>query len=168
MSVAKSIQLERLKRGFSQQYLASKGGVSVSTLQKIEAGSVSPSIDTLESLFSALGLRLGYEPAPIDWDELAALGVPLTARTDKKTLKSQQKLIDSLLITLSAIDRNEQDCRESKALLATLWAIKLHYPSLYKKELGNKDFLKRWLDKPISGELIKLYRLALANIQEYL
>lgn len=54
--ICKKVRLERLKRGFSQEELANRSGVSRNAIWKIESGKVSPTIETLEKLAGALDL----------------------------------------------------------------------------------------------------------------
>ncbi len=64
----------------SQVALSARSGVSLPTLQRIESGKANPSLSTLESLVSALDLELSCNDVSVDWDELAAYGLPLQRR----------------------------------------------------------------------------------------
>ena len=48
--IAKKIKLERIKRGWSQEYLAFESNLSTVYIWKIETGKVSPTVETLEKL----------------------------------------------------------------------------------------------------------------------
>jgi transcriptional regulator with XRE-family HTH domain len=54
--IGKQIQLLRDRSGFSQDELASRAGISKTTLQNIEWGSSNPTIGTLESISETLGV----------------------------------------------------------------------------------------------------------------
>lgn len=51
------IKFERLKRNLSQEDLALSAGITPTGLSKIENGSVSPTIDTVEFIAEALGME---------------------------------------------------------------------------------------------------------------
>jgi transcriptional regulator with XRE-family HTH domain len=67
--VAASLRTQRLQRGFSQETLGRRCGLSVSYVSMLERGHRSPPLDTLEALSNALGvspLRLLEErPQPL-------------------------------------------------------------------------------------------------------
>ena len=48
----------RERRGWSLRELGARSGVSYVTIQKIEAGTMSPTVMTLEKLVGALGIAL--------------------------------------------------------------------------------------------------------------
>jgi transcriptional regulator with XRE-family HTH domain len=48
----------RKRRGLSLRKLGARSGVSYVTVQRIEAGKMSPTLDTLEKLATALGLTV--------------------------------------------------------------------------------------------------------------
>ncbi len=54
--ICNKIRFERLKRRLSQEELALAAGITQTGLSKIENGSVSPTIDTIEFLAEALGM----------------------------------------------------------------------------------------------------------------
>src|SRR4030042_5613990 len=57
-AVGKTLRAYREKTGRQQAEVAAAAGISASMLSQIERGSVSPSIDTLSELCSALGVQL--------------------------------------------------------------------------------------------------------------
>ena len=56
MSPAVYLKQWRVRKSLSYRGLAKLSGVALSSIQKIEAGRVSPTVETLERLASALGL----------------------------------------------------------------------------------------------------------------
>lgn len=76
--ISEPIRETRRLLGISQTALAVRAGVSLATVQNIEAGRANPSLSTLERLLAPLGLGLAVEPRQADWDALAAFGLPLT------------------------------------------------------------------------------------------
>lgn len=57
-----SVRVARKSRGWTQEHLAGVSGVSYRTIQRVEAGEVQPSPETLMALSDALGVRLGKQP----------------------------------------------------------------------------------------------------------
>jgi transcriptional regulator with XRE-family HTH domain len=60
------IRTSRLRRGISQAELARRAHTSQSAVARIEAGRTSPTVDTLERLADALGLRLELDATDAD------------------------------------------------------------------------------------------------------
>lgn len=56
-----TIKSARLKRGVSIRQLADMAGVNKTTIQRIEKGEVSPSLEVLERILDALSLRIAIE-----------------------------------------------------------------------------------------------------------
>ena len=56
MSPAIHLREWRIRKSLSYRGLAKLSGVALSSIQKIEAGRVSPTVETLERLASALGV----------------------------------------------------------------------------------------------------------------
>ena len=57
--VGENLKKERLSKGFSQESLAEKSGVTLHTISKIEAGATSdPRVLTLEKLVKALNIKI--------------------------------------------------------------------------------------------------------------
>ena len=54
--IALKVKFERMKKGFSQEELAFEAGISKTSIWKIEAGKVSPTVETLAKIAEALGI----------------------------------------------------------------------------------------------------------------
>lgn len=52
--IAIKIKFERLKKGFSQEELAFRAGISKTSIWKIETAKVSPTVETLAKIAEAL------------------------------------------------------------------------------------------------------------------
>ncbi len=74
MCAAQLVRQLRLDADLSQEQLAIRAGTTKTAVSRLEAGRVSPRVETLERLLLCLGYRL----------ELTA--VPLTPRTDRSQL----------------------------------------------------------------------------------
>jgi len=155
----------------SQVALSARSGVSLPTLQRIEAGKANPSLSTLESLVSALDLELSCHDVSVDWDELAAYGLPLQPRVIRHVRKTRENFFAALCRACSSCEheRHLPDfSRKQEALIGTLLAVKLHYGSLYKELCERCPTVKSLLPSAIEGKHIKLKHLALAQIGTYL
>lgn len=65
MDTAGFIRDARIRAGFTQQHLAARAGTSQAAIARYEAGTVSPSVATLERLTIACGQRLALTPKPL-------------------------------------------------------------------------------------------------------
>lgn len=66
------LKYERVNKKMSIRELAEKSGVNKTTIQRIESGEVSPSVDTLEKILNAMSLnlkieRLGAKKSAFNW-----------------------------------------------------------------------------------------------------
>lgn len=52
----------RLEAGLTQTELAKRSGIRQSEISKIENGRINPTMETLDALGDALGVRLGFVP----------------------------------------------------------------------------------------------------------
>lgn len=161
------IRVRRQDLGLTQMQLASQAGISLPTLQKLEAGKGNPSWDVLAKLSQALRYSIRFEPQAKDWSQLSQIGVPLMDFKGKVNLDPAQGLLE-FKIALSEF-KNKRDSfteRQGEAFCAFLWALRDHYPSRfakYKKIMSSKE-LDRIIQKFSLGRLIKLRRIALAQI----
>jgi transcriptional regulator with XRE-family HTH domain len=64
--MGKVIKAARSQQGLSQSRLALRAGTDQAAISRIERGEIAPSVDTLERLLAALGLRLAPEPVPLE------------------------------------------------------------------------------------------------------
>src|SRR4051812_35640967 len=67
----------RADLGITQVELAYQSGVSLPTVQNIEAHRANPSLETLSALANQLGLELTLRVKPANWEALCFYGLPL-------------------------------------------------------------------------------------------
>lgn len=162
---------KRKTLGFSQVALSARSGVSLPTLQRIESGKANPSLSTMELLASALDLELSCHERSIDWDELAAFGLPLQRREIRHVRKTRENFFTAMFRACSLFEqeRHLPDFpRKKEALIGTLLALKLHYADLYKELCHRCPVVEQLFQDMIEGKHIKLKRLALAQLGTYL
>lgn len=159
----------RLSYQLSQVKLAHESGVSLPTIQNIEAGKANPTVEVLEKLLAVFGLRFQILVQPFDAGRAAAFGVPLlvenaseAAVINKGTLK-----IETRKWLRQILDKGLNE-REEVAVVAFLKGLKDHYPAYYQKEIAAPLFDSIIEKFSLDGRVIKLRRIALANMSRYL
>ena len=156
--------------GLSQAALAAEAGVSLATVQNIEAGRANPSIGTLEKVLVPLGLRLALGPEPADWGALASLGLPLfdpdptpVPATPANLARHVHQAVHEIEAEPGAPDAE----RKRECLQALLLAVRTHFPSVHRAWFARSAPI-RGMETPPSGRTIKLARIARARLAEYL
>lgn len=172
--INKTLIQKRKELGVSQVKLAQLSGVSLPTIQNIEAGKSNLSLALLEKLLLALNLRIQIFSQQIDWTKAIQLGIPIT--TDKSlkkiSIKDYQNELDIFLNSLpvNKIEYGE-DARAWEALTSYLWAFHDHYPKVFKSLTSYKK-TKKILDFNLKNlevsRLIKLRRISLATLSSIL
>lgn len=157
------IKLARKALGFKQMQVAVEAGVSLATLQNIEAGKANPSYETLQAILGVLGLKLKIQPHSITPENLASLGVPVVVEqispmsfTSAAEFRAQLKSIRPELF---------EDEKVKKAFVSYLIALKDHYPDFW--QTIQVQFAP-WLKENDHLLSIKLRRISLAQLGEIL
>jgi transcriptional regulator with XRE-family HTH domain len=159
----------RKSRQLTQLELAVQSGVSLATIQNLEANRGNPEWKTVLALIDALQLKLDLRCGPIDWSRLIALGVPLMSYSVESSSHPFSAKRSTLLVELSVVSENlmhiEMGSRESVGLLAWLCGMRDHYPSVWQKvPVG----IKKYLSKSKIPVSLKLRRIAISNLSRYL
>lgn len=160
----------RREAGLTQAALAAAAGVSLATVQSVEAGRANPSLGTLRSLLGPLGLEIALREVPADWDRLAALGLPLAAAEPAPAPATAAELARQFHLGARELERDASapDAeRKRECLRALLLAVRNHFPSVYRAWFRRSGPVRR-LPGPPSGREIKLARIARARLAEYL
>ena len=139
LDVVRVLREGREAAGLSLADLATRAGLSVSVLSRVERGTLAPSLDNLDKIFTALGLRLRLSTEPLDDPEaqLERLSVlPLNMRLEKSGVAQLLRTLDSLPYVIDG------------ALAATLQGIPLPVEAL--------DLAVAWRDSDaFTGWLIR-------------
>jgi len=168
---ARWIRRTRRELGLTQATLSAEAGVSLATVQNVEAGTANPSLATLEKLLGALGLRLRVGPDGADWDLLASFGLPLTtaeSRPPRAGIGDLPEQISQAALELSRGERDEARQRKLESLQALLLALSQHFPSVYRQWFGRVPIVRRLVPPEPSGRIIKLARVASSRLAEAL
>ncbi len=155
----------RKSLGLTQAQLATDAGVSLATLQNIEAGSANPSLSVLMNIFNVLGLDFSFKPQSANWAILTSMGVPLINTSEEKSEIRLDRL--GLVIELKKACWeiiHRPDHRKAMALSSYLLVIKNHYDNFWKILEKSIPSINNYISVEINGNLIKLYRIALARI----
>lgn len=163
MPIHSKLRELRKQLQISQGKLGVLSGVSLPTLQRLEAGHGNPSLEILESLARALGYQLELSPLPVSVDQLSYLGVPISAIREEPVPKTPESLI--LKLNLFVEKMVEADPKIVKAIQGTLLALRDHYPGQFER-LNEKA--KKLVSKDLNGEIIKLKRISLTKLSSYL
>ena len=153
----------------TQAGLAARAGVSLATVQNLEAGRANPAFETVGRILACLAMRL--EPAQVapDWTALTTHGLPMAGQRHGNALRSSSSL--RLLLEgalLASRDEANSDPRQSEALQALMLALAHGYPSLYAAWFSRSALANAWVPNCPSGRVIKLRRIALSVLGEYL
>jgi transcriptional regulator with XRE-family HTH domain len=156
--------------GMSQTDLAVEGGVSLATVQNIEAGRANPSLSTINNVLEPLALTLSAEPGGADWNALAAMGLPLSGSTavGPRSARSLRRHIQCAALELSRNAVLPDRERKVECLGAMLLAIHRHYPSRFRSWFRRSALIRDLLPARPDGRAIKLSRIALGPLSEIL
>lgn len=166
MKYASTIKEARKSSGLTQSELASRAGLSLATLQNIEAGKANPELATLERVLQALGMELSISHRPLQLEILIPLGLPLLGASSPNIQPHRALLVGALGGTLPPLAGLSKARREVQAITGLLWAIHDHYPAVWRDlDAGLRSW---WSKQPLQRSHIKLRRMALAKLGDYL
>ncbi len=161
----------RRELGMTQAALSAAAGVSLATVQNIEAGTANPSLATLRRLLGALGLHLRVGPDSADWDLLASLGLPLASaesRQPRARIRDLPEQVSQAALELSGEEPGEARQRKVESLQALLVALSEHFPTMYRQWFGRVPIVRKLVPREPCGRVIKLARVARSRLGSYL
>lgn len=168
------LKLRRAVLGMSQAELARSSGVSLPMIQLIEADRSKPTVPVFQKILRALGLEIVLRPS-FSWNELIAHGGPLFSNAkparpigarDSQTFR--KVLIESCLKLEQDRKDGLLDARKKEAVEAMLLAYRLYYPLRYASLERKSPLIRKFGAFRINGRHIKLKRIALEYMKEYL
>ncbi len=158
----------------SQAELAQKSGVCLATIQNLESGrNTNPSIQVIEALLNAMGFKMQWTALPIDWDLLSDFGVPLSKMNESNThlprnaATLSEQLRRACLSLLTDLQQEDYE-RKLHSVQATLWAIKTHYHKIYQRYFAKQEAAQEVMKNVQIGKVLKLRRVALGVLCQYL
>ncbi|MBN2498800.1 MAG: helix-turn-helix transcriptional regulator [Deltaproteobacteria bacterium] len=170
MNLSEHCKRLRQALGLSQAELGRLCGLSLPSIQNIEAGRANPSLSSLEKLLDALGHRLQIDMQAMDWDLLASLGAPLSSSRSRAGHRRPSGLLRSLrlaLLALSAPGDEPDRQRKQDCVQALLLALKLHFPSFYRRHFEASPLAREQLARA-GARAVRLERIAVRALAEYL
>ncbi len=169
MNIAEIIRKRRKTHGLSQIELAVKSGVSLPTIQLLEAGKGNPTLEILKKLERALGFTLEVSEEEPDWALLQKWILPVTVVEDQEISPEKplpKKLLSQLWDAVEALSQIEDE-RVAEGVVAALYAFHRYYPLLFSyffDEVGANRIFTHYS----KGRMIKLSRIAGAKMAEVL
>ena len=152
----------------SQMELAYECGVSLPTIQKIESGQSNPTWEVLQKITRTFGLEIRLEDAPIQVPLAIAYGVPLLGEEDPSIACNSRTLRLESRKWLRHWRSGKLSEREVLAFSAFYLAIRNHFPDFYQISIATPWLDQALKDQEKDGHVIKLYRIALTRLSQYL
>lgn len=159
------LKAARKGAGLSQVELAARSGVSLATIQNIEANRCNPEWNTVLALLDALNLEMAFHKKSPDWNALATLGCPVMPdqAAGPTVMPSRLELERRLQVLASSTE--DFDGRAKRAVASWLAALNDHYPSVWMRA---PETLRGWFSRNSKQISPKLRRLALEKLGRYL
>lgn len=173
MQIYEDIKKRRQELGLTQAQLGQISGISTPMVHLIEAGKGNPSVKTLTKALNVLGLNLEIKEVGANWDLLALCGVPISIIKNNNITPTSLLLISQLKVAINELNLKKdfidgETLRKRDALVAFILALKLYYPTFFKKEISKLRSVKNFIPNDITGKHIKLARISKAFLSEYL
>jgi transcriptional regulator with XRE-family HTH domain len=99
--ISRLVLREREAAGLSHAELAARIGMNANSISRIERGTMAPSLDSVERIFTALGLTIRFslgrqEPETVAIKEDPDAWLPLSTRLDKSGVGTLMRTLDTL------------------------------------------------------------------------
>jgi transcriptional regulator with XRE-family HTH domain len=165
------MDLKKIRKSLhlTQFELAALAGVSLPTIQNIEAQKANPSVALLARLGDVLHFELSFVQAEPDWATLAQLGLPIEVESNlpfrEPTLEVLSEVFPRACSYLKLTPREQVACG------ALAFALQRHFPKECAHILDHfavKRFLNEKFLKENWGKILKLRRIATNRICRYL
>ncbi len=169
--IGREVRRARNALRLTQARLAARAGVSLPTVQNVEAGRANPAHSTLCRLLGPLGLSLELGVPRADWDALSAHGLPLgrgPAPRTRSRAASLVRLVGDATLDLALSPAGPESDRRREALQALLLAIRTHFPTFFRRRLDRLPAVRLLLPAEPSGRVVKLGRIARDAVAGYL
>ena len=156
---------ERRLKGWTQETLARKSGVSIPMIQLIEAGKTNASLNTVVQLAEVLDIECTLKAKGLLSERLAVFfGLISTSEIESRMFLNPASLLQ--LCENHSAELTQVDLRLKEAVEAILLCIVEYYPSFGKQILKNKVMKSLYHQMKITGRIIKMKRIALPKLIE--
>lgn len=166
MDLAVKVRNIRRLSMITQAQLSQISGVSIPTIQNIEANRANPSVKVLSELLSSLGHQLSIQPTEPDWEYLIECGLPLSSVRFSRQMPELFRFREELQKACIFMIVNPLP-RELLALESLTWALSHSYPHTFKKHFELALF-RQFIPSNPSGQHIKLKRICEDRISRFL
>lgn len=177
MDIKQVLKKQRQGLGISQSHLAQLSGLSLASIQNMEAGKSNLSISNLASLLEVLGFDLKLVRRQVEWEKLVCYGLPILPATSLEgagvpEIECLEKLLVGACAEFIQQEKPEsrKSLREREALQAMILALRDHFPKFFNERLKAYKVIQQLIPRTeeISGKLVKLRRIAVSYLSTYL
>lgn len=169
------LKTKRKALGLTQMQLAVRAGVSLPTIQNLEAKRGNPTILLLEKISAVLGCSVKVVSDEPDWGLLQRAGLPLEMGRGAKEggaagAPSTRGLVEHLFRAVDYLMKHpspETD-RFKEATAALIWAIEHYYRMFYLYNLKDPKIDLFLSKNPMRGRILKLMRIAASDLSKVL
>jgi len=169
--IAQRLREGRRKAGLTQAELSRLADVSLATVQNVEAGRANPSWQVLSGLLAPVGLALECRRLAPDWDLLCVLGLPLSPQRVVNARPSGPLLLAQLRLAALELEGDVPDpdrARKVEAVQALLFSLRAHFPTFFRGQVEKSPLLCALVPREPSGRIIRLSRVVVGILAEYL
>ena len=163
-----SLKQLRTSYGLSQVQLSNESEVSLPTIQNIEAGKANPTLEVISKLMKVFGLQIQIVAPSFSAERAATFGVPLLVEPDPSFRPNKKNLTLEVRTWIQQVISEKVSARDKDAIIAFCLAIRLHYPKFYAQKIASPILDRLTQNGSNDARNIKLYRLALAKMSQYL
>ncbi len=168
MELPSLLKLQREKLGLTQAQISQLSGVSLPTIQLIEAGRGNPSLRVLEPLLKSVGLKLIPKRKDTEWDVLCYMGLPI-GEPFKRLHGSFTFERFAMAIKHGCLEMLESpEPRRIEALTAMIFTIRKHFPKWFSRYLEKSPVVGELMGRKLDGRILKLSRAVLPSLARHL
>lgn len=166
------LKTKRKALGLTQMQLAVRAGVSLPTIQNLEAKRGNPTVTLLEKISAVLGCSVKVVSNEPDWGLLQRAGLPLEMERGAKEggASSARGLVEHLFRAVDYLMKNpsSKTDRLQEATAALIWAIEHYYRTFYLYHLKDPKIDLFLSKNPMRGRILKLMRIAASDLSKIL
>lgn len=164
LSPSRLLQQVRAEHNLSQRVLARLAPISFRQLQRVEQGWSDITVGKLDPLLRRFGLELAVKAREPKWKVLCYFGLPMAGYRPAKS--SVHQFLSALAQACAFFSERGPEpawARHFDALKALLFALQIHYPTLYARlrKRPGPDFEVVFRMDEVEGRHIKLRNIAL-------
>lgn len=168
MDLAILFKTKRKALGLTQTQLAVRAGVSLPTIQRLEAKKGNPTVALLEKISAVLNCSVEAVSNEPDWDLLKRAGLPLETERGAETAEapSTRALVEHLFRAVDYLTKHPSPETErlKEATAALIWAVEHYYRTFYLYHFKDPKIDFFLSKNPMRGRILKLMRIAASDL----